>query len=444
MQVVIRVILLAIALFLTIYLIFTKELWVTSGVMILVVIFLITELIFYVERTNRKLTQFFQSIRYSDFSTSFTGKKQGASFDNLNKEFNEVIKAFQQNRAEKIEQHNYLLTVVQHVSIGIIAFHPDGKVDLFNSAVKKLFKINVLKHVQDLDNIKSGFSNKLLGIKPGEKVLIKLIVDDELLQIFISATQLRLRGKDLTVVSLQDIHAELEEQEIESWQKLIRVLTHEIMNSITPISSLVSTVDDMIIDESSDSLELKSLDEEDLQTVREALSTIQNRSKGLLNFVDVYRNLTRIPKPNFRYFKLDELIRQNVQLLKPKLEKFNIDLNYGLTPQNIMVTADPDLIDQVIINMLVNAVDALKEVQHPKIDIKAWVNKNSRMVIEIADNGHGIKPDILDKIFMPFYTSKKHGSGIGLSLSRQIMHLHKGSISVKSRPQEGTTFTLSF
>lgn len=443
-QVFIRVIVLAISLFLTIYLFVSKQLWVTSGVMVLAVIFLIFELIFYVERTNRKLTQFFQSIRYSDFSTSFSGNKQGASFDNLNKEFNEVIKAFQRNRAEKIEQHNYLLTVVQHVSIGIIAFHPDGKVDLFNNAVKKLFKINVLKHVHDLDNIKSDFSKKLLEIKPGEKVLIKLIIDDELLQIFISATQLRLRGKDLTVVSLQDIHAELEEQEIESWQKLIRVLTHEIMNSITPISSLVSTVDDMIIDESSDSLKLKSLDEEDLQTVREALSTIQNRSKGLLNFVDVYRNLTRIPKPNFRYFKLDELIRQNVQLLKPKLEKFNIQLNYELKPQNIMVTADPDLIDQVIINMLVNAVDALKEVQNPTIDIKAWVNKNSRMVIEITDNGTGIKPDILDKIFMPFYTSKKHGSGIGLSLSRQIMHLHKGSISVKSRPQEGTTFTLSF
>ncbi len=443
-QIILRVLLLAVSVFLAIYLFMTKQLWITSGVMAGAVIFLIVELIYYVERTNRKLTQFFQSIRYADFSTSFTDKSQGASFDNLNKEFNEVIKAFQRNRAEKIEQHNYLLTVVQHVSIGIIAFHPDGSVDLFNNAVKKLFKINVLKHVHDLDKIKDGFSKKLLEIKPGEKVLIKMIIDDELLQIFISATQLRLRGKDLTVVSLQDIHAELEEQEIESWQKLIRVLTHEIMNSITPISSLVSTVDDMIIDESSDSLQLKNLDEDDLQTVREALHTIQNRSKGLLNFVDVYRNLTRIPKPNFRYFKLDELIRQNVQLLKPKLEKFNINLHYEVTPQNIMVTADPDLIDQVIINMLVNAVDALKETQHPEIAIKAWVNKNSRVVIEITDNGHGIKPDILDKIFMPFYTSKKHGSGIGLSLSRQIMHLHKGSIAVKSRPQQGTTFTLSF
>lgn len=443
-RVVFRVILLTITLVLTIILARQKELLITCIVLGAIAIFQVYELIHYLEATNRKLTHFFQSIRHSDFSTSYTGTSQGRSFENLNKEFNEVIHAFQKNRAEKMEQHNYLLTVVQHVSIGIIAFHSDGSVDIFNNAVKKLLKINTLKNIQALDNIKSGLAEKLINLRAGEKILTKIIVDDEILQVFISATQLRLRGKDLTVVSLQDIHAELEEQEIESWQKLIRVLTHEIMNSITPISSLVSTVDGMLIDESSDSLKLNDLDEEDLQSVREALTTIQHRSKGLLNFVDVYRNLTRIPKPNFRYFKLSDVMKQNARLLKPKLEKFNINFHYKVVPDNIMVTADPDLIDQVIINMLVNAIDAVKEKDNPEISVSAWVNKNSRVVIEITDNGHGIKPDILDKVFMPFYTSKKHGSGIGLSLSRQIMHLHKGSITVRSRPGEGTTFTLSF
>ncbi|HKK10563.1 MAG TPA: ATP-binding protein [Bacteroidales bacterium] len=443
-QVVIRILLLVTTLFLVVYLADNENLRITIFILAIIGAFQVYELIRFAERTNRRLAQFFQSIRHSDFSTSYTDEKLGKSFENLNKEFNEVINEFKRNRAEKMEQHNYLLTVVQHVSIGIIAFHPDGKVDLFNNAVKKLLKINNLRSIHDLENIKSGFAKRLLGIKAGEKVLTKLIVDDEILQIYVSATQLRLRGKDLTLVSLQDIHAELEEKEIESWQKLIRVLTHEIMNSITPISSLVSTVDGMLIDESDDHLKMNELDEDDVESIREALTTIQNRSKGLLNFVDVYRNLTRIPKPNFRYFKLEDVMKQNASLLKPKFEQYQIDFKYQIIPENIMVTADPDLIDQVIINLLVNAIDAVKEVKKPFVNVKAWVNKNSRAVIEITDNGHGIKPDILDKVFMPFYTSKKHGSGIGLSLSRQIMHLHKGSISVKSRPDEGTTFTLTF
>jgi nitrogen fixation/metabolism regulation signal transduction histidine kinase len=443
-QIVLRVLLLAATLFLIVFLSDNENLRITIFILGVIGVFQVYELIRFAERTNRRLAQFFQSIRHSDFSTSYTDEKLGKSFESLNTEFNQVIDEFKRNRAEKVEQHNYLLTVVQHISIGIIAFHPDGKVDLFNNAVKKLLKINNLRNIHDLENIKSGFANRLLHLKAGEKVLTKLIVDDEILQIYVSATQLRLRGKDLTLVSLQDIHAELEEKEIESWQKLIRVLTHEIMNSITPISSLVSTVDGLLIDESDDHLKMNELDEDDVESVREALTTIQNRSKGLLNFVDVYRNLTRIPKPNFRYFKLEEVMKQNASLLKPKFEQWDIAFQYEVKPENIMVTADPDLIDQVIINLLVNAIDAVKETENPKINCSAWVNKNSRVVIEISDNGHGIKPDILDKVFMPFYTSKKNGSGIGLSLSRQIMHLHKGSIAVKSRPDEGTTFTLSF
>jgi len=181
-----------------------------------------------------------------------------------------------------------------------------------------------------------------------------------------------------------------------------------------------------------------------VESVREALTTISNRSQGLLNFVDVYRNLTRIPKPNFRYFKIGELFQQDARLLLPKFEAINADFEYNVDPDNLMVTADPDLVDQILINLLVNAIDAVKDVENPKIRLRAFLNKNSRMIVEVSDNGHGIKPDRMDKIFMPFYTSKKNGSGIGLSLSRQIMHLHKGTISVKSRPEEGTVFTLTF
>jgi signal transduction histidine kinase len=281
-------------------------------------------------------------------------------------------------------------------------------------------------------------------MKAGEKQLIKLVVEDELQQLSVYATEFRMRGEEFLLVSLQNISSELEEKEIESWQKLIRVLTHEIMNSITPISSLASTVQDILIEESDENFKIRELDEDDVESIQQALSTISSRSQGLLTFVETYRNLTRIPRPNFRYFKVRELFDRAHVLLKPKMDKYGIVCNARLFPEELMITADPDLIDQVVINLLLNAIDAVKETLQPEIAVTASINASGRVSIDFADNGSGIKPDILDKVFMPFFTSKKEGSGIGLSLSRQIMHLHKGTISVKSRPGEGAVFTLVF
>jgi signal transduction histidine kinase len=271
-----------------------------------------------------------------------------------------------------------------------------------------------------------------------------MFIEDEFLQISAYATEFRMRGENFILVSLQNISSELEEKEIESWQKLIRVLTHEIMNSITPISSLASTVIQMLIEKSEEQISLNQLDEDDIEAVENALVTIQGRSQGLLNFVDIYRNLTRIPKPNFRYFPVSELFERCEQLLKPKLNQLSIACSNTINPENLMITADPDLVDQVMINLMLNAIDAVKDKKDPFVSVSAYTNKNGRVVIELSDNGYGIKPDILDKIFMPFFTSKKDGSGIGLSLSRQIMHLHKGTITVKSKPNIGTTFSLTF
>jgi signal transduction histidine kinase len=253
-----------------------------------------------------------------------------------------------------------------------------------------------------------------------------------------------MRGEDYTLVAFQDIHAELEEKEIESWQKLIRVLTHEIMNSITPISSLASTVNTMLIDDNGEKPLIRELDESDVESIKQALDTVQNRSQGLLNFVDIYRNLTRIPKPNFRYFPISECFDRVEQLLKPKIESHNIVCSRKVFPQDLMLTADPDLLDQVIINLVLNSIDAVKNAVNSKISLVAYSNQNNKITIEVQDNGTGIKQDIIDKIFFPFFTSKENGSGIGLSLSRQIMHLHKGSIWVKSKPGEGSVFTLTF
>ncbi|HHN48692.1 MAG TPA: ATP-binding protein [Bacteroidales bacterium] len=439
-----RVAVLAASLLLAFYLLRQANHPVSGTIMIVLNILLVLELIRYVERTNRKLTQFLDSIRHSDFASSFSDKGKGKSFNELNRAFNEVINDFKKTRAEKEEHFNYLQTVVQHVSIGIIAFRKDGKVDLLNNAAKRLLRIKNLRLIGDLRKVKSDLPDLVLKMKAGDKHLCKVFIEDELIQLSIYATEFRMRGEEYVLVSLQNISTELDEKEVESWQKLIRVLTHEIMNSITPISSLVSTVRQMLFSDEEAELKLSELDAEDSEGVLMALKTIQNRSQGLLNFVEIYRNLTRIPKPNFRYFPVKEIFERAEILLNPKFEQLGIRVTSKVMPADVMITADPDLIDQVTINLLLNAIDAVKATPDPQISMVASQNPNGRIGIDISDNGTGIKPDILDKIFMPFFTSKREGNGIGLSLSRQMMYLHKGNITVKSKPGEGSVFTLTF
>ncbi|MCF8302262.1 MAG: GHKL domain-containing protein [Bacteroidales bacterium] len=440
-----RVLLLAVTMYVFIYVMKQTGHVVTLIILGGLLVFETIDLIRFAERTNRRLSQFLESIKHADFSTSFSDRGLGRTFEGLNLMFNDVINEFKKYRAEKEEHYNYLQTVVQHVSIGIIAYRRDGSIDIFNNAVKRLLKINRLRNINDLKEVKKDLPEMLLKMHAGDRNLVKIFIDDELLQVSIYATEFRMRGEEFILVSLQNINSELEEKEIESWQKLIRVLTHEIMNSITPISSLASTVEQLLISNGEGNQpKLNEVDEEDIESVHSALTTIKNRSQGLLNFVEIYRNLTRIPKPNFRYFAVNDLFERASQLLKPKMEELGIDCSVKVAPQDLKVTADPDLIDQVVINLLVNAIDAVKEKENSVISVVATLNSQNRVIVDIADNGSGIKPDIMDKIFMPFFTSKKHGSGIGLSLSRQIMHLHKGNITVKSKLEEGTVFTLTF
>jgi len=439
-----RVLLLVASIFLFVFLATVAKHEVSSIILGFLILFQIYLLISFVNRTNNKLTQFFNSIKYSDFSSSFSDKSMGKSFEKLSTSFNEVIEEFKKHRAEKEENFNYLQTVVQHVNIGIICFDASGNVDLYNNAAKRILKKSIIRNINDLYTVKDELPETLLKMKAGDKVLIKIFTEDELKQLSFYATEFRMRGQEFVLAAFYDIHAELEQKEIESWQKLIRVLTHEIMNSITPISSLASTVNDILIDHSSEQPQLNALDDDDLENIENALNTIRRRSEGLLNFVDIYRNLTRIPQPNFRYFRVKEAFDRAEQLLRQRIDNLNIKCECKVYPDDLKLTADPDLIDQVVINLILNAIDAVKSTAKPEISLVAYNNQNNRTLIEIADNGTGIKPDIIDKIFMPFFTSKKEGSGIGLSLSRQIMHLHKGSISVKSKQDEGTVFTLKF
>jgi nitrogen fixation/metabolism regulation signal transduction histidine kinase len=404
----------------------------------------IIDLINYAERTNKKLISFLESVKYNDFTTTFNDNKLGPSFKYLNQSFNNVMTEFRKSRAEKEEQFNYLQTIVQHISIGILVFTRSGKVNLTNDAFLRIMKISSLRNLRELEPINKDLPDTLLSLSGGDKTLIKLFLDDNISQLSVFSTAFKMHGEEYTLVSLQDISSVLEEKEVESWQKLIRVLTHEIMNSITPISSLAQTVREIMLIEDEPQAALRPLEQEDLDNIANALDTIQRRSQGLLNFVELYRNLTRIPRPNFRYFSLKDLVLRVRHLMISRFEKEAISFHVIINPKELMLTADPDLIEQVLINLLLNACDAVMEIKNREIILEAVATPTGRITIEIRDNGTGIKPDILDKIFMPFFTSKRNGSGIGLSLSRQIMHLHKGTIHVKSVPGISTSFTLSF
>ncbi len=419
------------------------EFVISSIILSLLIVFQIVSLVKYVERTNRRLSVFFDAIRHSDFSSSFSDKGLGKSFDELNQAFNEVIAEFQKTRAAKEEHFNYLQTVVQHVSNAIIVYKKNGEVSLLNNAFKRMFRVSSPRFIDDLEKIDKNLSDLLQNIKAGENELLKVFSDNELMQLSIRATEFRMQGDDYVLVSLQNIHSELEAKEMDSWQKLIRVLTHEIMNSITPIVSLSSTVKGLLIDDSSVKLK-RDIDSDDIESAQSALNTIERRSQGLLNFVQVYRNLTRIPKPSFRHFEVSELFKNVEQLLQPKIVDRNIQCIYRVVPPGLKLTADPDLIEQVLINLVINSIHAVQDANKPRIQILATTEGHNRLCISVSDNGHGIKPDNLEQIFVPFFTSKKEGSGIGLSLAREIMRLHKGNITVKSKPGVETKFTLHF
>ncbi len=436
-----RVIILAVNLLLIAWLAYDSDLVITAIILGAIAIAQVLELMRYIDKTNRSIASFLENIRNSDFTSGFPRSHTGGSFNELHSTFNKVLLELKKNRAEKQEQYQYLQTVMQHVNIGIIAIKENGDVDTCNQSARLLLGRNLIRNIKDLAVVKEELPEILAEIKPGDRQLIKLYNSAELLQLSISATSIRMGGELIKIISLQNIHAELEEKEVEAWQKMIRVLTHEIMNSMTPISSLSATIA-AVFDTEEDKLYLEN--KEEIEEIHVALETIQKRSEGLLKFVDNYRRLTRIPKPEFRHFNIQSLFDRCLVASKALPQAQSIAIEANIYPEDLKITADSNLMEQVLINLVKNSCEALQQTGDPRIRLKAFKNLNNRVCLEVEDNGSGIQEDLLDKIFMPFYTTKKEGSGIGLSLSRQIMFLHKGSILVKNNPAGGSTFTLTF
>lgn len=426
------------------YLVFQTALYATLLIVTCIIVYQIYALIHYVEKTDRDLTRFLDSIKHADFSQTFSVSGLGTAYDNLKSAFNGVAEEFRKARAEKEEQYRYLQTVVQHVGNGLMAFDENGSVELLNTAAKRILKVPYLRNIRGLNGFSQEFVEALFRLKSGERTLVKINDEDELLQLVVYATEFRGRHQNLKLVSIHNIQSELEEKEMEAWQKLIRVLTHEIMNSVTPIASLASTVNEMLAVKQNGKNEVSEFSIDEKEDMQGAVQTIEKRSKGLINFVDAYRKLTRIPEPDFQIFRVSDLFSSISRLMETQLESHVISYVNRIEPESLELTADPELIEQVLINLFTNAIQAVKGRTKPEIRLTARLDERGRSSIQVHDNGPGIHSEALEKIFIPFFTTKRGGTGIGLSLSREIMRGHGGAITAYSKPDEGTVFTLRF
>ncbi|MBS1952407.1 MAG: Sensor histidine kinase involved in nitrogen fixation and metabolism regulation [Cytophagales bacterium] len=439
-RILIRVVLLGAALALFVFMLSNPNMVFAAVLNFFILIIQLFELYRFTTQTNRKLTRFLESVRYSDFVSGFTAdNKLGKSFKDLNEAFNEVFEAFRKARSEKEENWQYLNTIVQQVRTGIISFDAEGNVQLMNANAKRFMDEAHLKNIHDLSAKNKKLYLALMEVESGKSTLYK--TNDFLLTL--QATELRIRGSLIKLVTLQNIQTELQRQELEAWQNLTRVLRHEIMNSITPISSLTSTLREILDHEmikKENTYELKTEAAEDL---KEGLNTIENRSKGLIKFIDAYREYTSLPQPNIKTVLLKKLIDHTAQLMKQELKKTTIQFSTSCDSEYLTIQADAEMIEQVLINLLKNAMESLAQTENGKIELSGKYN-GTNIIIEVIDNGPGIIPEAINRIFVPFFTTKKTGSGIGLALSRQIMQMHNGSLTVESEPEVKTVFTLKF
>jgi len=436
----IRILLIGATVALLFYLAMYTTLYASMVVVALIGIAQVYGLIAFVERSNRDMIRFLEAIEHADLSDTISTGLHGSTYDELNASFARVLGRFRVIRQEREENFRYLDTVVQHVGTGLIAYREDGAIELANTAARRLLHVTRLDRIDHLASASADLVTCLQNAKPGQRQMVTLKNGSGPQQISVLTTQLRLSDRNITLASFQNITSELGAKELEAWQNLIRVLAHEIRNSLTPISSLASTIAESL------EAEKKTAAGPDMERrdMHEALATIQRRSEGLLRFVDSYRRLTRIPAPSFAPISVNSLLSDTVTLLQPQVTAGNIALTYSVEPPDLTLYADAQLIGQVLTNLSLNAFEALMDRPNGKVCLRGVQDGYGRVKISVTDNGPGIVPEALDQVFVPFYTTKKGGSGIGLSLSRQIMRMHHGQLTVLSNPDHETTFTLLF
>ncbi|MEZ4852519.1 MAG: ATP-binding protein [Bacteroidia bacterium] len=398
----------------------------------------------YVEGTNRKLTRFLNSIEYADFETGFVADNQlGRSFRELNDSFAQVVDSFRDIRAEGEEHLQYLNTVVRHVDIGLISYDQDGKVELLNSAACRLLNTQPFTYLSKLKENNPEVFQAIHELETGSSALVK---NENGAQLVIYPTDLKLRDRQYRLLSIKNIEQEMQAQELEAWQKLAVALRHEIVNSVTPIASIIDTLNEIIDSELDDKKEVQTVNQETVADIKEALHTIRRRGHGLIRFVNAYKDFTRIPQPDFQRIQVQQLLNQVQLLVRTDMENEGIDFQVNIPQKEIPLMADPDLLEMVLLNLIKNAREALKGREGAQIILECKETSQAKVEISVTDNGPGIIPQAINKIFTPFYStkSKSGGTGVGLSISKRIIQMHQGTMTVESAPNEKTVFLLRF
>lgn len=406
----------------------------------IVIIYQIYYLYNAMSKAQDDLEEFSQSVHYRDFTRNFNIKKSPVEVKELRNSFNEINSTFKLISLEKETQFQYLQKVLEIVNTGIISFNIETtEVNWINDTFKRMIAVPYLKTINSLAKRNETLYEAILSVKPGESILVNVERNNHTLKLLMSATVFVSENITNKIIALQNINQAIDETEAGAWKKLLSVMTHEIMNSIAPISSLADTLKSSIA-KAPDTVRNAYTDLEDIEV---GLETIKRRSEGLLRFAEVYRNLNKITQPNLKKIVARELFLSIYNLMQPTLEQKQIELEVLLPNPQLTFELDPNLIEQVLINLIVNASEAVKEKDIRKITLSAY-QENYHNIITVHDNGSGITADVMEKIFVPFFSTKKNGSGIGLSLSKQIMLLHKGTIHVNSSVGEGSVFRLEF
>jgi two-component system, NtrC family, nitrogen regulation sensor histidine kinase NtrY len=443
LNVIIRVLLIVTVSLLLGYFVFVDKSMRISLICIIFVVFLTINMISYLNKTNRKISFFFDSVRNDDSSLFFPVSTKDHSFRELYSSMNKVNKQIQQLKIENSQQEHYFSILLEHIAAGIITYNSKGFILHSNSTAKKMLSTDVLTHLQQIERIDKKLFHSIKSIKPSERRLVAINNEHGENQLSLKATSFRTNNDELVILSIQDIKNELDEKEVESWMKLIRVLMHEIMNSITPITSLSESLSNIYCTDGHPVLP-EQITSKAIFTTLQGLNVIKEQGRGLMSFVEAYRKLTRVPEPQKELFKVDDLMNR-IRILYNSLDKNDmIGLSFSLKDRHMEIFADQNLISQVLLNLIKNAIEANENNPEGMIRIVADIDKNQHPEICVIDNGQGISEENLDEIFVPFFTTRQNGSGIGLSISRQIMRVHGGNLKVRSQPNKETVFCLSF
>ena len=404
---------------------------------------LAAELWRFVSRTNREVARFLDAARYADYSQRFEFSKEGAGFQALGEAFTDILARMRERSDDQEVELRRLRALIEHIPVPLLTLHADDSISLQNNAARRLFGAEHVTSLRDLRKFGFGFAESVETAVPGIRQLVMFEVEGIEYHLTLAATELIVAGESERLISLQDIQSELDATQAEAWEDLVKVLTHEIMNSITPVTSLSKTASDLVHDvitKQRDGAEIG----EDLADLRDAVDTVARRSDSLTQFVDSYRQITRLAPPEKKRVRLADLFESSLRLAQAECPRSEIVFSASVNPEALDVYADRDLIEPVLINLLRNAWQACAGRDDGVVRISGRLNRRNNVVIEVSDNGPGVPDNLARKIFVPFFTTKDNGSGVGLALARQVMIAHGGFIRVSNNDDGGATLSLTF